>query len=1319
MKTPARTILTALCAVSASLTLTASVTQAAVTHNPLFQFSEVPASSGAPLPGRVTGLNSMTVDSGHVWIAEKIEDEQNPFKRVDKFNAATGGFISQFAHAERFPEYLGVAVGHLAGAPEPQVYLAEFPPAVGVYSESGTKLPGSGWTGAQTPATSWGQISSVAVDNSPSPGDSAAGDVYVADQAQKVVDVFKPDAEGNEHYVGQLPGVFESPGRVVVNSVNGDVLVLDGSAVDVFEPVLGTYTLSLKLTATPSGPFREVAGVAVDSGGDIYVANNPVDPVEGSKRLGEVAQFSAAGVYLGHIARTASDGFSTVRSVAVDPATQDVYVGAKSETTNLAAVYVFGPNVVLPDVTTKEAVSVKAGSATLEGTVNLDGEGPATCQFLYGTTKAFGQSAPCTEPVTNESGPVEVHKDLAGLEPDTTYFYRLQATNKNGTNVGEPAQDREFTTFGPGFHGQSVSDVASTSATFNATISPHSHATSVYFDYGTTTGYGSQAPAAPGVAIGAGPGDVTLAPQHVDGLSPGTPYHYRVVVLADVEVSAGVHEVLTFDGPDQTFTTQGGAGGPVLPDGRQWEMVTPPDKHAAAIGTIAIDRVTQAAAGGEAFTFVTNNPTETEPAGYAGVVQVLAQRTPGGWRSKDISSPHDAPTGSEIGGEEYKYFSEDLSLSVLLPAGAFTALSPEASEQTSYLHTSFQGAGFCGEACFRPLVTGKPGYANVPLGTVFGAGRPPALVGATPDLSHVVLESNVALTPGAVGGEGLYEWSQGHLALVSVLPNGEQLNGNVEVVAGARGGARHAVSNDGSRIVFAELLPTPHLYLRVNATAPQSPIGLHGECTVAADACTVQLDAVQGGKGNGDQIPQFQMASADGSRVFFTDQQRLTRSAGETAPRPKEGDLYECLIVLEAGTPACHLTDLTPEAASGAPARVLDIPPGASEDGSTVYFVADGVLAPGAVEGTCASNCEGGAEANLYMWHEGTVSLVARLSADDVPDWNGTGGTTELGNVMSRVSPDGRWLAFMSDRNLTGYDPRAASGAPVEEVYLYDRETGRLACASCDPTGARPVGRKESELLPGLDGSTSSWAETLLAGSVPSWTTYASSGTTLYQSRYLSDSGRLFFNSVGPLVPSDGNGVGDVYQFEPAGVGGCSSSTAGGSVVFVAASNGCVGLISSGRSPEESAFLDASASGADVFFTTAARLAPTDFDTSADVYDAHECSAAAPCLPPPAGVLPPCESADSCKAAPSAQPEIFGAPPSATFSGPGNPPPPPGAKPKTPAQIRAEKLAKALKACRVKRNKHNRTLCEKAAHKRYVVNTNAKGKKHAGGKRHG
>jgi hypothetical protein len=125
-----------------------------------------------------------------------------------------------------------------------------------------------------------------------------------------------------------------------------------------------------------------------------------------------------------------------------------------------------------------------------------------------------------------------------------------------------------------------------------------------------------------------------------------------------------------------------------------------------------------------------------------------------------------------------------------------------------------------------------------------------------------------------------------------------------------------------------------------------------------------------------------------------------------------------------------------------------------------------------------------------------------------------------------------------------------------------------------------------------------------LAASVPGWT------TVLYQSRYLSDGGRLFFDSSDALVPQDTNNTEDVYEWEPAiGVGGtespagdtCTPSTPG----YEPASGGCVGLISNGRSPEPSGFLDASENGEDVFFLTTANLSKRDVDTAYDVYDAR------------------------------------------------------------------------------------------------------------------
>jgi hypothetical protein len=219
---------------------------------------------------------------------------------------------------------------------------------------------------------------------------------------------------------------------------------------------------------------------------------------------------------------------------------------------------------------------------------------------------------------------------------------------------------------------------------------------------------------------------------------------------------------------------------------------------------------------------------------------------------------------------------------------------------------------------------------------------------------------------------------------------------------------------------------------------------------------------------------------------------------------------------------------------------------------------------------------------------------------------------------------------------------------------------------------------------------------TWLAANVPGWTPYQT-GRALYQSRYLSDTGRLFFNSSDALVPQDVNGTEDVYQYEPPGVGDCSTS----SVAFSERSGGCVGLISSGTSPEESAFLDASETGGDVFFLTAARLAPQDFDTTLDIYDAHECTSFSPCIPTPAAQPPPCTTEASCKAAPLPQPQIFGTGPSETFTGAGNilAPPPPASKPLT----KAQKLAKALTTCRKKyrHSKKRRQACERHAKRAY------------------
>jgi hypothetical protein len=168
-------------------------------------------------------------------------------------------------------------------------------------------------------------------------------------------------------------------------------------------------------------------------------------------------------------------------------------------------------------------------------------------------------------------------------------------------------------------------------------------------------------------------------------------------------------------------------------------------------------------------------------------------------------------------------------------------------------------------------------------------------------------------------------------------------------------------------------------------------------------------------------------------------------------------------------------------------------------------------------------------------------------------------------------------------------------------------------------------------------------------------------------------------------------------------------------------------LISTGSEHRQSYFGDASANGDDVFFFTAERLAASDEDEAFDVYDAHvnggACSIEGQPEGYPACVVPPkeripCTSAETCKPPPSEPPaESF--PATAAFNGPGNLVSPPTElklppKPKTAAQLRAEKLAKALKACKKDRSKSRRKGCESSAHKHYgakTTNKHNKGKK--------
>jgi hypothetical protein len=90
-----------------------------------------------------------------------------------------------------------------------------------------------------------------------------------------------------------------------------------------------------------------------------------------------------------------------------------------------------------PELVTLAASDVSATRATLPGSVNANGL-LTSYHFEYGTTPAYGSRAPVSleNSVGQQRTPVDVSVVAEGLEPGTTYHYRLVATNSAGTAYG-------------------------------------------------------------------------------------------------------------------------------------------------------------------------------------------------------------------------------------------------------------------------------------------------------------------------------------------------------------------------------------------------------------------------------------------------------------------------------------------------------------------------------------------------------------------------------------------------------------------------------------------------------------------------------------------------------------------------------------------------------------------------------------------------------------------------------------------------------------------------------------------------------------------
>jgi hypothetical protein len=657
-------------------------------------------------------------------------------------------------------------------------------------------------------------------------------------------------------------------------------------------------------------------------------------------------------------------------------------------------------------------------------------------------------------------------------------------------------------------------------------------------------------------------------------------------ICAILLLAPGVQTARAAACPNESIRADQGAAAQALPSCRAYELVSPGSLPSISEESVAAFGGGKASPTGDALSYVSRYPAAgSTTSSYTW----LSRRTGDGWVVSGLE-PQSTQEPSNAGPcNPGVALSEDLS-SYLLSAGGADVLSQ-----------SGKPVGECGTP-MEELVSGEPrGFSNLyvrrdggpyALANPVPAGAAPGNAtyqAASADLDRVVFseDARLTLTPEAPSGYNLYEWADGSLRLVGILPSGEavpaQLGAATMSGFGDAGGAAaglapvsHAVSADGERVFFEA---NGNLYLRENAGQPPAA---NPRCATGGSpglACTVQVDQTHWVGESGGGV--FQFASRDGGRVFFTSDHALTEENSVTAGSP---DLYEYDVATGG------LTDLS-LAPSGA-AGVQGIS-GGSDDGSYVYFVARGTLT-GSQQNREGEVAQLG-EPNLYVTHDGALTYVATLSpwelngGKDSKNWWDSHGRGALETVWS---PSGRFLLFPSYKSLTGFDNSQAEGAiynrcksgKCKEIFLYDAASGSLTCISCEAGGGRPLGD-----------TTLYERQEFIRGFGPR-----------YLPRTLSDDGRVFFETVNPLVPDDVNGFQDVYEYRA----------------------GQFKLMSTGTAVGGSAFLDASADGRDVFIATPQSLLRSDTDGGLpSIYDVRVDGGFVEPPPPPE----PCGGESGCR----------------------------------------------------------------------------------------
>ena len=204
-----------------------------------------------------------------------------------------------------------------------------------------------------------------------------------------------------------------------------------------------------------------------------------------------------------------------------------------------------------PATLTQPTTEVTTTGAMLNGAINPNSQA-TTYHFEWGTSTAYGSQLPLVDAsVGSDSSQHLLAQSLAGLTPGTLYHFRLVATNCGGCAEGTTyGSDQVFATaVPPAAITGGAEHVGLSTAAVTGAVNPHGVMTTYHVDWGETSAYGSQTPAAD-APVGSDSIQHTLA-ESLTGLAPGAVYHYRIVATNCGGCLAG-----TSFGSDMTFTTE-------------------------------------------------------------------------------------------------------------------------------------------------------------------------------------------------------------------------------------------------------------------------------------------------------------------------------------------------------------------------------------------------------------------------------------------------------------------------------------------------------------------------------------------------------------------------------------------------------------------------------------------------------------------------------------------------------------------------------------------------------------------------------------------